>query len=369
MFLLSSRSWRNLFLCSSTMIFVAASALAEAAQVTIAPELLTDLREQRKDLSDKMRDLDAVGKKISVAKADKRASESSIVRLKKEYDETKKQLEKMQDLDREFPGTVSPAKMKETEDSNREAFQKWSAAKDAKSEADVRVNQFSVESGVIYAEFLRVRKSFEREVDRVVEGEVQVRMERLRTKKEVTVSARVSCGPDDTIAVCKERAKKAAELKAAEQGSTSFFNSITEVKNFSLSKEELRSEVQANLSNKEFKDAKFDGESSEVTLTAQVEPVIGEKLIAQISDTVRFEVMDAVGGRIDFSKVQDPAHASSSEADSSEEEVEVVVKPKKTKRVIVQEEEEPEPPVVVRRAPPPPQPAERKAVRAPIVGF
>ena len=304
---------------SYTLLIAAAlfSTGAMAASFTIAPEFLGDLREQRVLLAEKVKELDEVVKQSGVAQSDKRSATASIRRLETENDQARTKLEKLQGFDRDNPGTISHDLLRAAEEENKKAFRALKDAKDKKSLAESRINALNVDASTKYAEFLRLQKSFERDVNRVVDTQLQERLRVLQVKKEVSATDRVACG-DDSIPVCKERSKKAAELKATEMGSVVFVNSLTEVKNFKLSREDLRSEVQATLSNKVFSNQRMVGETEyETTITANVEPVIGDQLSEQMASAIRYQVYDMVGGRIDFSQVQDPSHPSEGEADDT----------------------------------------------------
>ncbi|MBI4808397.1 MAG: hypothetical protein HY799_05585 [Nitrosomonadales bacterium] len=336
---------------------------AHAASFAIAPELLSDLREQRVLLASKVRELDEVSKQIVVAQADKRSATSSIRRLEGESEQARTKLEKLQAFDRDNPGTISREQVVAAEDQNRQAFSALKTAKEKKSGADARINSLSVDSSAKYADFLRLQKSFARDVDRVVDTQLQERLLVLQVKKEVSVTERVACG-DDSIPVCKERSKKAAELKASETGSIVFVNSLTEVKNFKLSKEELRSEVQATLSNKVFSNQHMVGETEyETTITANVEPVIGDTLREQMAAGIRSQIYDTVGGKIDFSQVQDPSQFSDEQGD------EAPVKTAKTKKKQVVQEEEVEEQPAPREEAPRPAPAPVRRLEKPTFTF
>jgi hypothetical protein len=339
-------------------VIALSSAGALAAPVTIPPELLHDLRDQRVLLAGKVRELDEVGRQIAVAQADKRSAISSIRRLEGESEQARSKLEKLQAFDRDNPGMISREQVVAAEDQNRNAFRALKEARERKSAAEARINALSVDASAKYAEFLRLQKSFERDVDRVVDVQLQERLAVLQVKKEISATERVACG-DDSIPVCKERSKKAAELKASEMGSVVFVNSLTEVKNFKLSKEELRSEVQATLSNKVFSNQHMVGETEyETTITANVEPVIGDTLREQMAGAIRSKVYDTVGGRIDFSQVQDPSQFSDEQDDV------VAAKPARSKKKkVVQEEaaeEQEAPQQAAPRPEPPPAPVRRR---------
>lgn len=337
-----------------------------AGALLIAPELLRDLRDQRVLLGGKVKELDEVGKQIVVTQGDKRSALASIRHLEAENNQAKAKLEKLQEFDRDNPGTISREQLRAAEEQNRQAFSALKDAREKSANADTKINALSVDASAKYAEFLRLQKSFERDVSRVVDSQLQERLRALQVKKEVSVTERVACG-NDSIPVCKERSKKAAEQKASEMGSVVFVNSLTEVKNFKLSKEELRSEVQATLSSKTFSNQHMVGETEyETTITANVEPVIGESLSEQMTGAIRSQVYDTIGGKIDFSQVQNPSQFTDDVAQDEGDAAAArpTAKPVKGKRKkVVQEETEEEPAPqeeAPRQAPPAPAPSTRR---------
>ena len=321
---------RNTLLFLVVTLFLSTSAVAGPFE--IAPELHRDLNDQRLLLGETMKELDQLGKQILVAKSDRRAAMASVRRLENEIEQTKAKLEKMQEFDRDNPGAISPEQLRDAESRNRQASRALEEARGKVSGADVKINALSASASEKYAEFLRLQKSFERDVGRVVDSQLQERLRALQMKKEVQATERVACG-EDSIPVCKERSKKAAELRASEMGSVVFVNSLTEVKNFKLSREELRSEVQATLSNKVFSNQHMVGETEyETTIKANVEPVIGDTLREQMASAIRSQVYDVVGGRIDFSQVQNPSQFADGVREADEDEEVAPVKSAKSKK-------------------------------------
>lgn len=343
-----------------TLIILAALTLSSghafAGPIVIAPEELRDLKEQRNQLSAQIKRLDNISKQVAAAQAEKSAAKASIRRQEAESNEARIKLEKLQNFDRDNPGEISPKQLNAAVDRNKQAFSALKLAKENLASADSRINTLGSEASTQYAEYLRMQKSFERDVNRVVDVHVDEQIRILQVSKEVEVTERVACG-DDSIPVCKERSKKAAELKATERGSVVFINSFTEVKNFKLSKEELRSEVQATLTNKVFSNQHFVGDSEyETTIRASVVPAISPALREQMAGAIRSEVYGIVGGRIDYSQVQNPSHLVSSAQAGAEDFEEAPAKPAKVKKKIEPLQEEP----VVQEAPPPPQRTPRK---------
>lgn len=330
---------------------------AFAGSIVVEPELLRDLRDQRALLGAKIKELDYISKQIVSAQADKNSAKALIRRLETESNEARVKLEKLQNFDRDTPGEISPTQLNAAVDRNKQAFRALKEAKENLASTDSRINSLSSEAGGQYAEFLRLQKSYERDVSRVVDIHVDEQIRALQVSKEVEVTERVACG-EDSIPVCKERSKKAAELKATERGSVVFINSFTEVKNFKLSKDELRSEVRATLTNKVFSNQHFVNDSDfETTIKATVVPAISDVLREQIAGAVRSEVYSIVGGKIDYSQVQNPSQLiiSGAHTDAQEDEApppppEKSAKGKKKRIEPVQEEP------VVEEAPPKPAP-------------
>ena len=306
---------------------------AYAGKLDIPAETMRDLSDQRLLLGDIVKKLDETNRRIATAKSDMHSADDSIQFAESESKKAKANLEKKQAYDRDNPGEIVE-QLRAAEEKNQTASRAVEDAKEkrAKYEADlIALNKVAAEQ---HNEFLKQQKSFEREIDRVVDIGLQERLRVLQVSKIVEVTERVPCG-DDPIPVCKERSKKAAELKASEQGSVVGVNSMTEVKNFKLTKEELRSEVSATLSNKVFSNQHLIGETEyETTVKANVEPVIGDSLREQMASNIRSDIYNQVGGRIDYSQVQDPEDAG----DDAPPVKRVASKKKAVKKPVVVEE-------------------------------
>jgi hypothetical protein len=344
-----------------------------AGSFSIAEQQLKDLRAQRSELADKVKKIEGVGVKIEAKLSEKKSASASAIRLETESKQAKLKLEKLQDFDRENPGDITAEQLRAAVDRNKQAFRQLKEAKEKIIEADATINNvLVVEAENNYADFKRLKSSFERDVDRVVDAQLQDRIRNIQVSKEVVVTERVSCG-EDSISVCKERSKKAAEQKASERGSVVFVQSMTEVKNYQLSKEELRSEVQANLTDKVFSNQHIVGEADyETTIKASVTPVISDNLRKQMADNLRTEVYSMVGGKVEL--VKNPSEkivfdaSKANNAQGEEEKEPLPVKKSKPKPIVIEEDEEPAV-IVRRRAAPAPTPAQPSKPAMPSFSF
>lgn len=279
-----------------------------AAPSLVSPEQNGELNKKNAQIKVAVRELDDIGKELIVARAKQNAGSDTIERLELESDQAAVRLETLQKIDRESPDTIAPEKLSAAKDKNRQAILALNAAMTERDEYAAEAGRLKGRAIEKYAEFRMLERSFERDVDTVVNAQTDQRISSMHTAKEVVVTTRTSCG-DEPIKQCKERSLKAAELAASEQGSVVFVTSLTEIKNFKLSKDELRSEVHATLSNKEIiKQQMFgEGEAYETTLKATVVPVIGDTLREQIAEGIRAEVYALAGGQVDYTQVRDPS--------------------------------------------------------------
>ena len=279
-----------------------------ASQDSISAEQADELGKKNLQIKNKIRELDDIGKELAIAKARDDVDAHTIERLELESDQATVRLESLQKINRETPDTIAPEKLRQAEDANKQAIATLNNARSKRDTSAAEVILLNSKAEGKYAEFILLEKSFERDVDMAVNTQVNQRIRSLQSAKTVEVSARVSCG-EETIKQCKERSLKAAELAASEQGSVVFVTSLTEVKNFKLSKEELRSEVQATLSKKEIVKQQMIGEAEayETTLKANVEPVIGDTLRDRMAESIRAEIYALAGGQVDYTQVRDPS--------------------------------------------------------------
>jgi len=120
----------------------------------------------------------------------------------------------------------------------------------------------------------------------IIDKELKKRIRSYKISKKVTATGTYSCG-DLKVSECKARARKNAEQVAVEQGSSVLINSMTEVKNFQLSKEIIRSEIGATLSDIKVKKKGWKGDDTwSVTITALVTPRLSKRFKTEMSANI-----------------------------------------------------------------------------------
>ncbi|MDX8377786.1 MAG: SUMF1/EgtB/PvdO family nonheme iron enzyme [Mariprofundales bacterium] len=108
----------------------------------------------------------------------------------------------------------------------------------------------------------------------VAQAQHQQRAAILKTVKIVTVRGEASCG-NDSIKVCKQHALEQAKRMAVEEGANTLINTFSEVNNFTLITDEIRSNIQATILQYKVIDTGFIGESGFFyIIRAKVKPKI-----------------------------------------------------------------------------------------------
>ncbi|MDX8393072.1 MAG: formylglycine-generating enzyme family protein [Mariprofundales bacterium] len=108
----------------------------------------------------------------------------------------------------------------------------------------------------------------------VTQAQQQQKANILKTVKIVTVRGEASCG-NDSIKICKQHALEQAKRMAVEEGANTLINTLSEVENFTLITDKIRSNIQATILQYEILDTGFIGESGFFYLIrAKVKPKI-----------------------------------------------------------------------------------------------
>jgi hypothetical protein len=236
-------------------------------------------------------------------------AQSSIDQNQSDSDKALAKLEKLEQIERDTPDTIPDTILKEASDKNRKAKSALGKSKDDYDAAVARANTLKSKQTELYDQFQLLKNAFERDVDASTQEKLDQSIRVLQIDKAVEVSIRTSCSNEESLKQCKEKSLKSAELSASEKGSVVFLSSLTEVRNFKLSKDEVRSEVQASLSDETSSQKQIATDDSiiiETSLKAKVQPAISEALSNQLMENIRADIYASAGGRVDYDKVQRP---------------------------------------------------------------
>ncbi len=307
---------RSLFL--TPLIFAAAAlsggdALAQRAEGS--PSEVSELRSLRGQLDGKIREMNATKQSIDVKQGQLNTTRQSIARLQADNDRARAKLKQLRDVEDANPDSIQPATMTAAVNDNRDSYARLSAAKTRVGKLEAEVLDLRATLNQQSAEIERLRRSYENSLDVATDRQVNEQVRGMQVKKTASATVSTSCGENTGLADCKRQSQKAAETKIAEQGSVVIVDSLTEVRNFKLTKEELRSQVSAQLSDVQV-DQKptMNPDTGSITvqtrITASVTPAISPAFRDQLRSGVRSEIVARAGGPLDFSALGSEAIAT-----------------------------------------------------------
>ena len=224
--------------------------------------------------------------------------------LNKEVDSLSKQitsiqteLKKLNDLDVASPGAVNPTKLAQVRRDNESLFnergQKSTQVKKLTDEIDGLVKAIKSKSGLDQQFSDKYKVAINSVVDRVMN---ERKSNYLKTQN-VEASGTVSCGAMSVLD-CKDKSLKEAERLAIERGSVIYIDSITEINNSKLTKDQIRSATKGQISNRQILEAKFvsDDTAYKTTIRADVTPVLGPEILAGLRADSQTEIEAMIGG-------------------------------------------------------------------------
>lgn len=269
-----------------------------AETINLEPSKLIALSNQREQIILIIKKLNESNVLLDALQTQLNVNQESVRALEIKSKEARDNLEKKQKYDRENPGEITD-KLPQAQEQNRQAT---ITLKEAKTKI-IEIKQHLVEENenlsTLKSQYKKARQIFDSDIDSLVGKQLHIRVAKLQVAKKIEARGQVSCG-EDSMRVCKERSKKEAERNAIEQGSVIDFSALTEVKNYKLTKEELKSEVHATLTDEVIVQQKIIDEStgySQIRVT--VNPVIGEQLRKQIANDIRADIYQMLGGSFD----------------------------------------------------------------------
>ena len=274
---------------------------AWAQRSSVTQEEIRDLQQRRARLESTLKTLSNKSQGITAKQNEIDATKASLGRLQRENESASKNLESLQDLERKRPGSINEQALRSAELDNRRTYAALTSAR--KNIGTLESELIDLRSSVVQenADFEMASRNYEGRLDVLADRMVDEQVRGLQVQKTTQATGRAACD-NLTLTQCRQLSQKNAELKASEQGSVVVVDSMTEVKNFKLSKEELRSVVSATLSDVRVLEQKLvDEQYYQTRISATVVPAISPTLRQQLRQTARTELITKAGGPLDYS--------------------------------------------------------------------
>ncbi len=256
--------------------------------VTTPAAALTDeiVREQQRTYNAELGKYKQTKDKLKRLHSAMRAAKARLDGKSKKKEDSAATLEDIQHLDRKNPSLGLDDKVRTARKHNRHAFEEH-----LKAESElIKLRKEEIELDSKLNDAIIMLNSLAREIKRrseeVVVGKLEERLATFRKTTLVEGHAEVGCG-EESLQKCQTRALRSAERDATEKGSIVIVQAATQIDNFQLTKDQVKTNVQARLTNIEVIKKGWVGDSSyQYHIRAQVTPVIGVLLTRQIKDSI-----------------------------------------------------------------------------------
>ncbi|MDH5518774.1 MAG: hypothetical protein OEY36_13305 [Gammaproteobacteria bacterium] len=263
-----------------------------SSPLALAANNQDQLRELKEQLHQANADLRKSKVRYETLEIERNASQSKLLTIKASVDEERKKLKDLRTAEEQFPNIDFTDQLNK----QRGVWQKANRNYLTNSAFVKALDDKISDSRANYDINLRKQKSIQDSIndlsDRLAGSKLQDQLKNLRHSKRIEVSVRETCSLTVTKDKCRDQARVKAERNASEKGAVVVIESVTEVKNFNLSKDEVRSKVKARISDirviKDSYDLTADktGWVIDYAISALVTPSVTEEMIADLKNQI-----------------------------------------------------------------------------------
>lgn len=221
-------------------------------------------------------------------------SERRLSELDGERQQAKTALSDVQKLERDNPSLDLSNAVRDATTRNRNAHTQYDqeSANNKRLRSETATAEHDVSATA--NELNKIAAKIGNEADAVINDELSKRISGMKSSRTVVGYAEVGCG-QESLVDCQNRARKAAERDATEKGSVTVVESVTNIENFQLTKDQVKSEVTAQLTNVNILEKGWVNDTSykykiEATVTPIVGPNVQEKLRGAIAVELGIEI-------------------------------------------------------------------------------
>ena len=255
--------------------------------------------EELRLLQAKMQELKAVNLEIdkanmgySTAQIELNTAQSKLGRLKSRVEVERETLDELRDTEAKFPDIDLSDKI----NAQRSAWRTANKAYLSEQEYVRVLSDKAAQDKKTYDIAVSKREGLQRTIDRMsndlAEKQLNTELANIRKPQNIRVSAVETCSLSMTKDACMDKARIKAERDAAERGSLVVVDTVTEVKNFNLTKDEARSRVSARISDIRIIKQTYDltpdktGWRVEYEISALVTPAITDQMRNELKQNI-----------------------------------------------------------------------------------
>lgn len=284
---------------SGGLVSILIAATAYASPVALRGDeqkKLADIRGQIEQLSGEVSDLQRAftSKQISVA-----ALKKELASLERELVSSKEKRQRLEDIDSQDPGSVNPERLAQARLENDNTFSKKQQKNLQLKDATTALNMLQEKFEQRNSEDMQLKNDYESRVQTIVSRVVSERKNEFQKAQSVEATGIISCA-EMAVKECKDKSMKEAERQAIERGSVIVIDSITEISNSTLTKDQIRSATRGRIASREILEAKFVNNDTafQTVIRAQVTPGLSPELLEEMKTAARMDVEAQVGGGV-----------------------------------------------------------------------
>ena len=225
-----------------------------------------------------------------------KSSQSKLQSLKKERDNERNKLDELRAAEEKMPSIDFTDQINRQSDAVSKAGKKYQAQIEHVKATEEKVNDNKTRYAIAVEQEKNIRQSIDGIHEQLASAELQKRLQDINQSKQISVEVRETCSVEITPRACRDQAKTKAERQAAEKGSVVIVESVTEIKDFNMTKDEIKSRVKVRLSNiqvtRDEKALTSDETAWTISyaITATVTPIITEEMRKEMKAQIIAEV-------------------------------------------------------------------------------
>lgn len=267
-----------LILLVSALLF-SASVVADNNQ-----RLLNQLQDYNRQLQQANDQVSKSKIRYETLKIQQTASQSKLRSLKVTVDEERKKLKDLRAAEEQFSNIDFTDQLSQQRTVWQKANREYLTHQEFVNALDGKINESRANYNIAVRQQKNIQDSIDNISGRLANTELQKRLRAIQKSKRINIAVRETCSLTVTKDDCRDKARIKAERKASEKGSVVVVESVTEVKNFNLSKDEVRSRVKARISDIRVTRDSYDltadktGWIVDYGISALVTPVVTEQM-------------------------------------------------------------------------------------------
>ena len=309
-------------------LFIALALMSFSAYASDAERL----NEKQKQLKQQYIELERNNLGYMTKKIELETTESKLRRLKRNAAKERRALDDMIEAQSKSPDVDYSDKIESQRAVWRKANKTYISQKEYVELLHDKFSDNKIQYKVTQQKIVNMQQSINDMVKSMADSELSKQMRDLRKSQQIKITAVETCSLTVTKDDCIDKARVRAERDAAERGSLVVIDAVTEVKNFNLTKDEVRSRVSARISNIQVFKKTFDlnaeksGWRVEYGITATVTPAIHDEMRSQLKSQI-ISIFNANVNIRDVSTIELPEYVELPPEEVGEEDVAVYSEP------------------------------------------